>query len=440
MKKLFLLPAALLLIVIAGCGGGGSTPTPAASEIITPVTVTPPGSLDSTFGTGGIVTTPIGSNDAYAYALVIQSDGRILAAGYYADGSYYDFALVRYNTNGSLDTTFGTGGIVTTSVGSGNAIANALGIQSDGRILAAGSFYNGSNDNFALVRYNTDGSLDTTFGTGGIVTTPVGSGYAGAYALGIASDGRIVVAGYCADGSDYDFALVRYNTNGSLDTTFGTGGIVITPMGSGYDIAYALGIGSDGRILAAGSSHYGSNYNFALARYNTDGSLDTTFGTGGIVTTSIGIGDSEALALGIGSDGRILAAGKSPDGSNYDFALARYNTDGSLDTTFGTGGIVTTPVGSGRDYANGLGIGSDGRILAAGKSFNGSNYDFALVRYNTNGSLDTTFGTGGIVTTAIGSYDTSAIALGIQSDGRILAAGSSDNGSNNNFALMRYMP
>jgi uncharacterized delta-60 repeat protein len=249
-----------------------------------------------------------------------------------------------------------------------------------------------------------------------------------------------VVAGYSSNGSNYDFALVRYNTNGSLDTTFGTGGIVITSMGSGYDIAYALGIQSDGRIVVAGSSYNGSNYDFALVRYNTDGSLDTTFGIKGIVTTPIGSDDDEALALGIQSDGRILAAGKSPNGSNYDFALVRYNTNGSLDTTFGTDGIVTTPIGSGWDYANALGIGSDGRILAAGKSFNGSNYDFALVRYNADGSLDTTFGTSGIVTTPIGSYDTYAIALGIGSDGRILAAGSSDNGINVNFALVRYLP
>ena len=371
--------------------------------------------------------------------LGIQSDGRILAAGYYADGSNY-VCLVRYNTDGSLDTTFGTGGIVTTPIGSGNAIANALGIQSDGRILAAGSSYNGSNNNFALVRYNSDGSLDTTFGTGGKVTTPIGSSYAGAYALGIQSDGRILAARYYADGSNYDFALVRYNTDGSLDTTFGTGGIVTTPTGSGYDIAYVLGIQPDGRILAAGSSHYGSNYDFALVRYNTDGSLDTTFGTGGIVTTPIESGDSEVLALGIQSDSRIVAAGKSPDGSNYDFALVRYNTNGSLDTTFGTGGIVTTSIGIGWDYANALGIQSDGRIVAAGKSFNGSNYEFALVRYNTDGSLDTSFGTGGIVTTPIGSYDGYAIALGIQSDGRIVAAGYSYNGSNNNFALVRYLP
>jgi uncharacterized delta-60 repeat protein len=447
MKKIFMLLAAVLIMVITGCGSGSnsdSTPTPAASEKTDTATVTVSpslsGSLDTTFGTGGIVTTPIGSYDAYAYALGIGSDGRIVAAGYSSNGSNYDFAIVRYNTNGSLDTTFGTGGIVTTPVGSGNAIANALGIQSDGNILAAGSSYNGSNYNFALVRYNTNGSLDTTFGTGGIVTTPIGSYDAYAYALAIQSDGRIVVAGYSSNGSNYNFALVRYNTNGSLDTTFGTGGIVTTPMGSGYDIAYALAIQSDGSILAAGSSYNGSNYDFAIVRYNTNGSLDTTFGTGGIVTTSIGTGDSEALALGIGSDGMILTAGKSYNGSNYDFALARYNTNGSLDTTFGTGGIVTTPVGSGDAYANVVGIQSDGSILTAGKSFNGSHYDFTLVRYNTNGSPDTSFGTDGIVTTPIGSNDSYAIALGIQSDGNILAAGSSDNGSNINFALVSYLP
>ena len=217
MKKIFILLAAVSIMVITGCGkgsNGDSTPTQAASKTTDTATVTvspsPSGSLDSTFGTGGIVTTPIGNNDAYAYALGIQTDGRIVAAGYYADGSYYDFAVVRYNTNGSLDTTFGTGGIVTTPVGSGNAIANALGIQSDGRIVAAGSFYNGSNDNFAVVRYNTDGSLDTTFGTGGIVTTPMGSGYDIAYSLAIQSDGRILAAGSSDNGSYNNFALMRY--------------------------------------------------------------------------------------------------------------------------------------------------------------------------------------------------------------------------------------
>jgi uncharacterized delta-60 repeat protein len=445
MKKLFMLLAAVLVMIISACGSNNdskqaalssqqaTTITKAESPLLT-------GSPDITFGTGGKVTDPIGSGYNIAYGLGIQSDGRIVAAGYSSNGSDYDFALVRYDTNGSFDTGFGVGGIVTTPIGSSNDYANALGIQSDSRIVAAGSSYNGSNYSFALVRYNTDGSLDTTFGAGGKVTTSVGDGYNIAYALGIQSDGKIVAAGYSENGSNFDFALVRYNTDGSLDTGFGSGGKVTTPMGNGYNIAYAIGIQSDGRIVVAGSSCNDSNYDFALVRYNTDGSLDTGFGTGGIVTTPVGNNDDKALALGIQSDGKIMAAGYSFNGSNNDFALARYNSDGSLDTGFGTGGIITTPIGSGHDIAYALGFQSGGRIVVAGSSYNGGNYNFALVRYNTDGSLDTGFGTGGIVTTPVGSSDDKALALGIQSDGKIVAAGYSDKGDNYDFALVRYLP
>jgi uncharacterized delta-60 repeat protein len=403
------------------------------------------GSLDTGFGKSGIVTTSIGSGDDAAHALGIQSDGKIVVAGNSSNSnsSKNDFALARYNTDGSLDTGFGTGGIITTSIGSINDAASALGIQSDGKIVAAGSSYNGSKYDFALARYNANGTLDTGFGTGGIVTTSIGSNNDYANAL-IQSDGRIVVAGrsFNSSSNKYDFALVRYNANGTLDTTFGTGGIVTTSIGSGsiYDYAYALGIQPVGKIVVAGYSYNGSKYNFALVRYNANGTLDTTFGTGGIVTTSIGSSDDAAHALGIQSDGKIVVAGSSY-GSKYNFALVRYNANGTLDTTFGTGGIVTTPIGSDWDYAYALGIQpSDGKIVAAGSSNSGSNYDFALVRYNTDGSLDTGFGTGGIVTTPIGSSDDYALALGIQSDGRIVAAGYSYNGSNYDFALVRYLP
>jgi uncharacterized delta-60 repeat protein len=247
---------------------------------------------------------------------------------------------------------------------------------------------------------------------------------------------------------------VRYNANGTLDTTFGTNGKVTTSIGSGsvYDYAYALGIQpvgmSDVKIVVAGYSSNGSKYNFALVMYNTDGSLDTGFGAAltGIVTTSIGSSYDAAHALGIQSDGtsdfKIVVAGSSANGSKYNFALVRYNKDGSLDTTFGNNGIVTTPIGSNFDAAYALGIQpADGSIVAAGYSGNGSNYDFALVKYNTNGSLDTGFGAGGIVTTPIGNDDDKAFALGIQpADGRIVVAGYSLIGSNDDFALVRYLP
>ena len=171
-------------------------------------------------------------------------------------------------TSGSLDTTFGKSGKVTTAIGIIHDYAYALGIQPDGKIVAAGSSHNGYNDDFALVRYNVDGSLDTTFGTGGKVTTAIGSSGDVAYALGIQSDGRIVVAGISWNGSHTDSALVRYNANGSLDTTFGIGGKVITPVGSRHDYARALGIQSDGEIVTAGYYLNQDGYNnFVLVRY-----------------------------------------------------------------------------------------------------------------------------------------------------------------------------
>jgi uncharacterized delta-60 repeat protein len=420
------------------------------------------GFLDTGFGatgTGGKVTTAIGSSDDVAHALGIQSDGSIVVAGSSYNGSNYDFALVKYTKDGIPDTTFGTAGTgkVTTPIGSGDAAAYALVIQSDDTILVAGYFYNSTNSSyyFALVKYTKDGIPDTTFGTAGIATTLIGSiGNYSYSALGVQSDGKIVVAGSPYNGSKYNFALLRYTKDGILDTGFGTAGtgIVTTAIGSGYDYATALVIQkSDDTILVAGRSSYNpfnSEYYFALVKYTKDGIPDTTFGTAGtgIVTKLIGNTDAQAHALGVQSDGSIVVAGSSYDSTNskYDFALLRYTKDGILDTGFGTGGIVTTSIGIGGyyDFAYALDIQkSDDKILAAGFSNNGSNYDFALVRYTKDGNLDTTFGTGGIATTPIGSSDDYAYALGIQkSDGEIVVAGSSLIGSNNDFSLVRYLP
>ena len=398
------------------------------------------GDIDTTFGTNGKVTTAIGSGDDYAYALGIQSDGKIVAAGYSSDmvsgysGRYY-FALVRYNSNGTLDTTFGTGGKVTTPIGTGNDIVFALGIQSDGKIVVAGQTDVGADTHFALARYNTDGALDSTFGAGGIVTTDI-SDYNSARALAIQSDGKIVVAGYTSIGGYNDFTVVRYNTDGSLDSTFGiaNSGIALADFG-GDDYADALGIQSDGRIVVAGRS-FGND--FAVVRFNDDGTLDTTFGAGGGVITAVGSYADRAYALGIQSDGKIVTAGYNEvDGALAEFALVRYTSNGTLDSTFGTNGIVTTEIVNAS--ASAMRIQSDGKIVAAGRTSVGGGYDFALVRYNASGSLDTSFGTNGIVTTPIGGYTEYVGALSIQSDGKIVAAGNSHSGVNVDFAVVRYL-
>ena len=284
--------------------------------------------------------------------------------------------------NGSLDTTFGIGGKVTTAIGTSNDIATSVAIQSDGKIVAAGYSWNGSNDDFALARYNVDGSLDTSFGIGGKVTTAIGTSEDGAFSVAIQSNGKIVAAGVSFNEDKYHFALARYNVDGSLDTSFGIGGMVTTAIGSALSYALSVAIQGDGKIVAVGHSYNEGRSDFALVRYNVDGSLDTSFGLGGIVTTAIGSADSIAYSVAIQGNGKIVAVGHSWNESDSDFALARYNVDGSLDATFGIGGIVTTTFGTSEDGAFSVAIQSDGKIVAAGYSWNGSNDDFALARYN----------------------------------------------------------
>ncbi|MFE2913984.1 calcium-binding protein [Kitasatospora indigofera] len=381
-----------------------------------------PGDLDAGFGTGGKVATDFGGSGDEARALAVQPDGRIVAAGV-KDG---DFALARYNADGSLDAGFGAGGKVTTDFDGGGDAANGVAVQADGRIVAVGVSESSAGGNFfSLVRYNADGSLDAGFGTGGKVVTDFGGGGVGeAFAVAVQADARIVVAGL--DGGD--FALARYNTLGGLDAGFGTGGTVLTDFGGGADAVHAVAVQADGRIVAAG--HTGNsvgNYDFALARYNVNGSPDTGFGTGGRVTTDFGAFDS-ANGVAVQADGRIVAAGVS----GSDFALARYNVNGSPDTGFGTGGRVTTDFG-GSENAQAVAVQGDGRIVAAGSGATGGSSNFVLARYNTLGGLDTGFGTGGRVTTDFGGFD-QAHAVAVQGDGRIVAAGLTDN----DFALARY--
>ncbi|MFB8794739.1 MAG: Ig-like domain-containing protein [Microcoleus sp.] len=396
------------------------------------------GDLDTSFNSTGKVITPIGSGNDEGRGIAIDSSGKIVVAGYADNGGNFDFALTRYNTDGTLDTSFGTGGKVTTAIGPGNDQVNAMRIDSSGKIVVAGYAHNGSNNDFALARYNTDGTLDTTFDTDGKVTTAIGSSDEFGNAMTIDSSGKILVSGFTNNSGNFDFALARYNTDGSLDTTFDTDGKVTTAIGSFNEFGNAITIDSSGKILVAGPTHNGSNFDFGLARYNTNGSLDITFDTDGKLTTAIGPGNDEGDIITTDSSGKIVVAGYANNGSNDDFALARYNSDGSLDSTFDTDGKVTTAIGSSNDRGRALTIDSSGKIMVAGYANNGSNDDFGLARYNSDGSLDTTFDTDGKVTTAIGSSNDIISAISLDSSGKIVVAGFANNGSNNDFALARY--
>ena len=396
----------------------------------------------------GIVTTDISglsSSDA-GTSTTVQPDGKILVGGYSYTGASYDFALTRYNSDGSLDTTFGGGdGIVTTPMGSGNDLARSITLQTDGKILVGGSSYNGANDDFALTRYNSDGSLDTTFGGGdGFVTTPVGIGIDQGESIALQADGKILIGG-TSYAADTKVALIRYNIDGSLDTTFGGGdGIVATSVGTLFDNANSITLQADGKILVAGGSWSGSTDDFGITRYNIDGTLDTTFGGGdGKVTTAVGAGDEQIYSITVQADGKILAAGYSSNGTSYDFALTRYDSNGTLDNTFGGGdGKVTTSLGANTDEARSIAVLADGKILVGGNSADSNgDYAFALTRYNSNGDLDTTFGAdnNGIVITDVATGYDEAGGLTLQADGKILLAGYARGPAlDYDFALVRY--
>ncbi|MBI5779324.1 MAG: hypothetical protein HZA49_07700 [Planctomycetes bacterium] len=382
------------------------------------------GSLDVSFDSDGVVTTTIGSSNEGARGIAIQSDNKIVVAGRADTGFNWDFALARYNANGSPDTTFGTSGITTTDLG-GTEYVNALGIQSDGRIVAAGT-----NSPFLLARYTTAGILDTGFGLSGtgVVTTTIQNG-ATVNALAIQPDNTIIAAGKSWNGSNDDIAVARYSSDGVIDNTFGSNGVVTTAIGANIDVANSVAV-TGTKIVVAGEYVDGTS-SFALVQYGANGALDTTFDSDGIVTTTIESTTDYSFAVAIQPDNKIVVAGSSGDGK---FALARYNTDGSLDATFDSDGIVTTTIGAGSSVVA-LAIQSDGKIVAVGTEGSGS--QIALARYNTDGSLDTAFGTNGIVTTRVGVVYNYAYAVAIQSDGKIVVAGGSDGSE---FIVLRYWP
>lgn len=396
------------------------------------------GSLDPTFGEGGKVTTDFGGDEGFA--VVIQPDGKIVVAGYSNHvNTYNDFTLARYNTNGSLDTSFDTDGKVTTDFGNTHDSGLAIALQPDGKIIVVGNRIYGGNYEFGMARYNHDGTLDSNFGTDGKVITDFSNNLfnEGATAVALQPDGKIIVVGYSYfDITNYDIAIARFNADGSLDASFDIDGKVITDVNGSTDQGLAVVHQPDGRIIVAGYSHDPkTNSDIALLRYHTDGSLDTTFGADGIVITNFGGNNYLGMAMILQPDSKIVVAGTGGNGIDIDFALARYHSDGSLDSTFDLDGIVTTDFGGSHDYGSGVALQRDGRIIVAGYG-NTDNlyYDFELARYNGDGSLDTTFGADGKVRTDFAdSFDT-GYDVAIQSDGKIIVVG----GSNADFALARY--
>lgn len=424
----------------------------ALALVATPAGAQAPGALDTSFEGDGIATTPIGASHDEAHAVALQPDGDIVVTGFSESGTGRRFAVVRYNVDGSLDATFdGDGRVTLPPIGTGSRDESyAVALQPDGKIVVAGEAWGTDGQpHFAVARLNPDGSLDGAFGDGGLLTTPIGAKSAArGVALGV--DGTILVGGYSSTitGAGGWGTLVRYNPDGSLDPTFNDDdrvptppGVVVTDVGSS-SVYFAVAIGPDGRIVATGRTQAG-NFEMLVVRYHPSGALDGSFGPvgttrGGIVITSVSIGTDSAQALQLLDDGRIVIAGFAQV-SGFQFAVARYHETGALDAQFGGDGIVTTQIGS-LSQGFGVRVDPDGRAVVAGEGVAGSDRNFALARYRTDGSLDSTFGTGGFLTTPIGSAIDSGRSVALEPDGRIVVAGITDSGGSaqGDFAVVRY--
>jgi uncharacterized delta-60 repeat protein len=414
------------------------------------------GDLDPLFGSGGTVMTDLGKSTDIAEAVAIQADGKLIVVGTTYknnDFSDEDFVVTRYNTDGTLDITFGSRGKVRTDFPGLAAVPSSVVIQPDGKIVVAGGAFPLFTflGDFKVVRYNPNGSLDTSFGDGGIVTTTFPEG---SYAFDVAlqADGKIIAAGtvfvdfIIGESSDTDFALARYNSDGTPDATFGNSGQVSTDFVGMEDDAFSVLLQPDGKIVAVGSANDPSTfYDFAAARYLSNGTIDTTFGVAGKVRTDFGDQNFDrARSAALQPDGRIVAAGFaiSHGGGVQNFAVARYTSNGVLDTTFSRDGRTQIDFGNCCQGATKVLLQSDGKIITVGGS-NGesSDDDFLLARLNPRGSLDNTFGIGGKVRTSFGDLNGGANGAALQSDGKIVAVGFQATFSNQaaNFALARYL-
>ncbi|HZT59119.1 MAG TPA: hypothetical protein VFA21_10875 [Pyrinomonadaceae bacterium] len=433
----------------------GTTTTNAQALGIDNISVTP---LGSSVGAAGVRTTDIEGTDDGGYAMALQPDGKTVVGGYAVNNSGdKDFALVRYNYDGMLDTTFGTGGKVTTDFNSTSDRVWGVALQPDGKIVAAGetvsAVFPGTND-IALARYNSDGSLDTTFGGTGKVTTDHGAGANNAaYAVAL-SGTNVIVAGYETVSGNNDFMVARYTSAGALDPTFGTLGVTTLGFSGGNDVARAVAVDGGGNIVLGGYANNGSDDDFAVARFTSAGALDTTFvgGAGKAALDIYGGSADQAFALaitptGAPNAGTIVLAGSAynPATGNKDFALVRYTSAGALDTAnFGGGtGVVKTDFLNSPDVAQSVYVRPDGFIVAGGFArFSASGDDFAVARYTPNGSPDTTFNGTGKLTMRVSNDDERIYAIAREFDGKIVAAGfattANSKPARHDFAVARF--
>jgi uncharacterized delta-60 repeat protein len=364
------------------------------------------GSLDNSFAGKGYVLSDIPESlNAQFYASAIQADGKLVVGGSINVGNSNEFFLQRYNQDGTLDQAFGAGGTVTTHFPISWSDLSDLSILPSGKILAAGRSL-GLNfiSSVAVVRYNTNGTVDDSFADNGFFNWSIDNSEIGISCMVIQPDQKIVLAGSLVSNfpvdNRYDFILIRLNANGSIDESFGEAGIVLTDFNNQFDLIGDMVLQCDSKIVVVGEMFGDAGINIAVARYHSDGSLDNSFGTGGKTTVDIQSTEDAARAIAVVDNGKFVIGGWTKGAEFYEFALVKLNANGTIDESFGQHGKVHTDFGPFDDRIWSMAI-RDGKIIVGGNTNETnrlqSDGNFALARYNSNGTLDETFGNGGKV-------------------------------------------
>lgn len=425
--------------VLATCLAVLALSTGIAAAVATPASAGV--ALDPDFGSGGTVVLPVspGSNADEAFALVPDAEGRILIAGY-SSVPHQRMVVVRLDASGTPDPSFGGTGIVALDVGV-RARAQAIALDGEGRIVVAGFgvLVPSGVEQFVAARLLDDGTLDASFGAGGVAATSFGTRDARALAVAVQADDGVVLAGWARNSSNRDVALVRYAQDGTIDPGFGNGGKATYGVGAGNDEAMAVAVDDTDRIVLAGYAADGSTYDLLAGRLTASGAPDASFAGTGFRRVSVSDGVEQANALLLQSDGAIVLAGQSKIGGGNRFAFARVDTSGTLDPSFGTGGVTVTSIGELAE-ARAIAPLTRGRFVAAGRArLPGGRIEMVVARYLASGVLDPTFGDGGRLLFALGVKNDEAYAVATGAVGTILVAGSTRTGNDPNFGIARLV-
>jgi len=392
-----------------------------------------PGDLDPSFSGDGKLIISVGSGADVAAGMVLQPDGKIVVAGT-CNGTTINFCLTRHRSNGTADHLFGPNGVGSShnfNLSGGDDTLTGIALAPGGKIVVAGYCLHDGKYDFCVARLDTDGSLDTTFSGDGKVITAVSADANLARAVAVQPDGKIVVAGDCGPSGNRNFCVVRYTVTGALDVSFAGNGKLATNIHQN-DVPSAVAIQSDGKIVVSGTcavDSFAGSREFCVARYSPTGAIDAGFPR----TRSIANAGDVAEALVLQPDGKLIIVGYCDDINFTKFCLIRYNADGSSDLTFDY--TQSPETGS---IAQAATIQADGKIVVAGYCTSGGNSDFCVALYNSDGTLDKSFATGGLRTVAIGADNDLPSAVAVQPDGKIVVAGRCQSGSNYQFCVARF--